>query len=397
MSPGEPNHRQGLRKAVEHVEFWRSGGPPDLEPSRQAARVEAEGWDGQMFMDSQSLGADPYVLMGYWAAVTRRLGLGTGVTNPLTRHAAVTAGAIASVQAISNGRAVLGIGRGDSALAYLGYAPSPVARFERALENLQALLSGKEISWGSDELSGRARSIDSLSLGDRPESARLDWLPHDLPKVPLDVAATGPKVIEVAARQAERVTFSVGASLERLAWAVERADAARLVAGIERPVSYGAQVVVVCHHSPERVREAATKLTLPLARFQVLNTPSPAGPVDEPAHYSAVRRGYAMTKHSDFAGEDKLVGESLDFEFVRRFSVVGDPDHCIERITSLIRLGIDRFVVFGPGFHDDDQQGASLFSTAVLPGVRDWLARRRTADTRPVPRDIISPGQSLSD
>jgi len=58
--------------------------------------------------------------MGSWAAATERLKLCTGVSNPLTRHNAVAAACAATLQAISGGRAVLGIGRGDSALAYLG-------------------------------------------------------------------------------------------------------------------------------------------------------------------------------------------------------------------------------------------------------------------------------------
>src|SRR5580693_8379785 len=115
------------------IEFWLGGRSRDATIVARAPAIEAEGWDGQMFMDSQALSADPYVLMGAWAGATRHLRLSTGVTNPLTRNLAVTAAGAASVQAISGGRAVLGIGRGDSALAYLGLAPAPLAGFERAL------------------------------------------------------------------------------------------------------------------------------------------------------------------------------------------------------------------------------------------------------------------------
>ncbi len=96
------------------IEFWQTNVPTNLTPVETARAVEADGWDGQWFMDSQCLGAEPYVAMGAWAAVTERIKLGTGVTNPLTRHPAVTAAAAATLQAISGGRAVLGIGRGDS-------------------------------------------------------------------------------------------------------------------------------------------------------------------------------------------------------------------------------------------------------------------------------------------
>src|SRR5581483_3958173 len=190
------------------IEFWRAGGPGNLNPVETARAVEADGWDGQMFMDSQSLSGDPWVLMGAWAAATERLKLCTGVTNPLTRHPAVTAACAATLQAISGGRSVLGIGRGDSALAYLGHAPVGIAAFDRCLHDLQTLLSGGEVAFGASAGPGSdAPSLDTMSLGDRPTSTRLQWLPEGMSKVPLGVAATGPKVIEISAPIAERVTF----------------------------------------------------------------------------------------------------------------------------------------------------------------------------------------------
>lgn len=74
-------------------------------------------------VDSQNLPRDPCVVLAMAASATSRLGLGTDVTNCVTRHAAAPACAIVSVDRISGGRAVLGIGRGDAALAHLGRAP----------------------------------------------------------------------------------------------------------------------------------------------------------------------------------------------------------------------------------------------------------------------------------
>ena len=93
--------------------------------------------------NSQNLSGDPYVALAMAATATKRIGLGTGVTNNVTRLAAVTACSIASIQRLSGGRAVLGIGRGGSALAHLGRAPSRLAPFERYLRQLQAYLRGE--------------------------------------------------------------------------------------------------------------------------------------------------------------------------------------------------------------------------------------------------------------
>ncbi len=345
------------------LEIWRAGGSNTGATPELARAVEAEGWDGQMFMDSQSLSADPYVQMGAWAAWTARLKLSPGVTNPLTRNIAVTAAGAATVQAVSNGRAVLGIGRGDSALAYLGLAPARLAAFERALTGLQTLLGGGEIPF---EASGEA-SVHELSLGARPESVKLRWLPEGLPKVPLDVAATGPKVIAMAARIAERVTFSIGAEVERAEWALGLARAAG-GAG----VSCGAQVIVVCHPDDATAMEVAMAMAPPLARFQVMQG-SAAGPSDagDAASYDAIRSGYDMTKHGGVHETQRLTHGALSPEFVRRFAIVGPPDHCTERLLALRKAGLERFVVVGPGFYPPGWgEAAGLFVREVIPALR---------------------------
>ncbi len=350
------------------LEIWRAGGSNTGATAELARGVEAEGWDGQMFMDSQSLSADPYAQMGAWAAWTERLKLSPGVTNPFTRNLAVSAASIATIQAISQGRAVLGIGRGDSALAYLGYAPVKLAWFEKSLETLQALLRGDEVSFAdSGSTTGAAPSHEGLSLGARPEGVRLRWLPEGLPKVPLDVAATGPKVIAMAARIAERVTFSVGADLERMAWAL---GLAREAAPIRR--SYGAQVVVVCHPDQATAMEVAMHMVPPLARFQVIQGKT-VGPADAAmaANMDAIKDGYDMTKHGVHDAKDRIVGGGMTAEFVKRFAVVGSPDYCTQRLLALRDAGLDRLVVVGPGFYPAQWgEAGKLFAREVIPALR---------------------------
>jgi 5,10-methylenetetrahydromethanopterin reductase len=355
------------------VEFWRAGGTISTTSIDVATQIEAEGWDGQMFMDSQSLGADPYVMMGAWAAATTRLKLSTGVTNPMTRHPVVTAGAAASLQWVSKGRAVLGIGRGDSALAYLGHAPTGLAAFRRTLIDLQALLNGREVSFRDHASLAEASSVDTLSLGDRPTTSRLQWLPEGLPKVPLDVAASGPKVIDMAASVAEQLTFSVGAIPLRLRWALDIARAARSRHNLSsEDIRYGAQIIVICHPDIEAMRQTAMSFVAPLARFQVIQGEA-AGPKSQSDedNFAAIRQGYDMTKHGKTLSHDKIKGATLSWDFVERFAIIGSPDRCVERLLELIALGIERFVIVGPGFHEEVRPGgASLFAREVMPAVR---------------------------
>ena len=127
------------------MEFWTATVAAPGRSLAFAQEAEARGWDGMLVVDSQNLSGDPYVCLALAATATERLGLETSVTNPVTRHAAVTASSELSVQRLSKGRMVLGIGRGDSALAHLGRAPARLGWFERYLATLQAYLRGEEL------------------------------------------------------------------------------------------------------------------------------------------------------------------------------------------------------------------------------------------------------------
>jgi len=357
------------------IEFWQTNNPAKQWQPNAAQLVEADGWTGQVFMDSQSLTADPYVVMGNWAANSERLKLATYVTNPLTRHPAVTAAAAATLQAISGGRAVLGIGRGDSALAYLGYAPVGLVAFSRVLKDLQTLLNGGEVAF--NVTAGDAPSLDSLSLGDKPSASRLQWLPEGMAKVPMDVAATGPKVIRMAAPIAERLTVSVGAMPARVSWALDQARAARVEQGLGADgIAFGAHIVVICHPDRDIVRQYAETFVTPLARFQVIQRDA-AGPKSaaDDRNFEAIRKGYDMTKHAQRdTDHGKVVGGSIDEVFIDRFAVTGTPDECTARLLELVELGIERFICVGPGIHPEAAAAnRTLFASEVIPQVRAAL------------------------
>ena len=92
------------------MEFWTSHPAAPTRAAEVAKEAEARGWDGLTTVDSQNLSGDPYVFLALGAAATESLGLQTSVTNPVTRHPAVTATSALSVQKLSGGRMILGIG-----------------------------------------------------------------------------------------------------------------------------------------------------------------------------------------------------------------------------------------------------------------------------------------------
>ncbi len=355
-------------------EIWTMGIAAPKIAARSAERAESAGFDGMLVVDSQNLAGDPYVGLTLAAAATSTLALGTGVTNPATRHPAATAAAIASLQVVSHGRAVLGIGRGDSALAHLGAAPVPAELLEQYIVVLRAYLRGDDVSFADLQqyMPAIVRPVDALGLADRPTASRLSWLPRDLPTVPVEVSATGPRVLKLAALHADRVMLAVGADPQRVGWAIDHIRAQRAAVGLDPTMPIGAYVNVVCHDDIDVARTLIAGGLATFARFSVMDGAVRTPIADDQRQVLIdVHGAYDMTHHTR-AGSSQT-GE-LTADFTDRFGIVGSAERCIERLAELAALGIDRFVITGPSLGADATAAAVAtqnFTHLVMPGVRE--------------------------
>src|ERR1043165_8551884 len=133
--------------------------------------------------DSQSVFRELYTTMALCAQATRRVLVGPSVTNAITRHPAVAASGIATVDEIAPGRAFFGIGSGDSAILNLAERPSTLADMRAYLDTMRALLTHGETTW-------------------RGRVARLTWRKR---AIPLYLAAEGPRTLELAGEVADGV------------------------------------------------------------------------------------------------------------------------------------------------------------------------------------------------
>jgi 5,10-methylenetetrahydromethanopterin reductase len=339
---------------------------------RTAQRAEAAGWDGLVVVDSQNLAPDSYVALTLAATGTERLGLGTGVTNSVTRHAAVTASAAMAVQQVSGGRMSLGIGRGDSALAHLGRSPARLGGFARYVEVLQQYLRGGGVSFDDLPMDDRvAPPVEDLELADHPSSSRIRWIDPNLPKVPLEIASTGPKVIALAGRVADRVLFTLGAVPDRLRWGIELARAACAEAGRgSGELALGAYVNLVCHRDRATARDLVRGGLTTFARFSVMHG-TVSGPADERTRrvLEQLHDGYDMRRHTR---ADSVQATLMNDEFVDAFAIAGPPDYCLERLAELEALGIDKVIVSGPTAGTDREaarEAMALLDEAVVPVV----------------------------
>ena len=347
-----------------NVEMWTYANPDVRLIMEHARKAEEAGWDGLSIADVQSVSGDMYVAMALVAMATERIKIGSDVTNPLTRHPIITAGAIVSVQQVSDGRAVLGIGRGDSALAHVGHAPVYTKLFEGYLKALQAYLRGDGVPF--DELTfgrGMAPHVDTLGLAEAPDDSRLTWLGPEDKNVPVAVPASGPRVIGAAARHADVVMLAVGADLERLEWGLEQARKARKEAGLDPDgLRYGAYLNVACHPDIEVARGLTPELAATV-RFSNMHgkTNGPVTQQDQEV-LTAVHRNYDVRDHSSTA--------VMPAEFVDRYAIVGPPEECIRRIRQVTEMGIERIVVYGPTVdtvEGDRKLAADLMVKEVLP------------------------------
>jgi 5,10-methylenetetrahydromethanopterin reductase len=352
------------------AELWTLGVASPRGVMRVAEHVEKAGWDGLAVVDSQNLSGDCYVALAMAATVTKRIGLGTGVTNSVTRQAAATASAIASVQRISDGRAVLGIGRGDSALAHLGRAPATVAQFERYVRNLRVYLAGESVAFDDIGIAAAdAPPVDALHLADTPGASRIAWI-KDVPGVPIEVAATGPKVIRIAALYSDRVMFTLGADPARLIWGIELAKQARRDAGLDPDeIRFGAYLNAAAHPDIATARNLVRGGLTTFARFSVMHGPI-AGPVSEAERrvLTELRASYDMRAHT--RGDSRQAGVLTD-AFIDHFAVVGTPEVCIERLRALEAAGLDKFIISGVGGSGSAAEAAALFERKVLPEARN--------------------------
>jgi 5,10-methylenetetrahydromethanopterin reductase len=333
------------------TEVWLHGFPIPRRTVDLATRAEGWGFDGLLLADSENLVGDPYVELALAARATERLRLGPAVTNPVTRHPAVTAAAVATLQVESGGRAVVVFGRGDSAVLQLGIPPATTAELERGLTELQGFLGGGEV-----ELEGGSR-------------ARMSWIgTMHSSKVPVSVAATGPRTIAAGARHAERVDFTVGAEPRRISWGVQEARRATPEGG-DTP-SLGAFVNFAVNADAAVARDMVRGSAAIFAHYA---SEGPLGvlPAEDREVVKRVGEAYDERTHglSD-AGHATLLPD----DFLDRFAVVGDAETCTRRLRELLALGLERIVMV-PGSRDADPalvaESNERFASEVLPALRD--------------------------
>ena len=339
-----------------------------MEPSagytaRLAAEIEAMGFDYLLCPDTQNLAPDPYGQLSLASATTNTLKLGTGVTNPITRDVAVTATALMSLQQESAGRAVCVLGRGDSSAEHIGKKNASTKQLRTYAERLQKYMRGETIVRGEGELQ---------------KDSALRWLKGlDIPPVPIDIAATGPKTIQMAVETGDRISFAVGSAPERVAWAINTATEHLQKIGRDRDsISMGAFVNLVCDEDEQRAINIGRMIAGMVAHFAGMkNAPLDHLPPQLKDLAAHMQKQYDMDHH---AQEEAQHATEVNDEFVEWFSICGPAEKCRDRLQQIVGLGLDHVYLLGgsPVAHPHGERQAGmvaqsrLFAEQVMPNFR---------------------------
>lgn len=289
---------------------------PIADVAELAGRAEQLGFAGIWLADSQSIFRDAFAALTLAAARTKRLALATAVTNPVTRHPAVLACSFATLDELSGGRAILGIGIGESSVETLSLRPARLAELEHAAHVLRRLLAGEEAEWNGARL-------------------RMAWPTRP---VPIVFASSGPRSLETAGRVADGVLFQVGAEPAMVRYALDHVDRGAAGRRVKRYMR------LACSVGPDRQAARAAAAGYAAAAAGTVFTSAPAERLD-PALLEDIRRlkerydYYAHT--SSTAAHAELVTDRI----LDAVAIAGSPEEAIPRFRELISLGVDEFVL----------------------------------------------------
>jgi probable F420-dependent oxidoreductase len=290
--------------------------------------VEAHGFQYAWTYDSHILWQESFPMLAVAARETSRIKLGHFVTNPATREPTVLASSYATLHDLSNGRMVMGIGRGDSAVRYIGNQPMKVAEFERATAMVRELMNGRTVEWNGKEL-------------------ELKWVRPELPEIPVWVAGYGPKALGVAGRVSDGVIIQL-ADPEIIAWIMDTARRAAAEAG--KDPSKLKCIVGAPSHVTDDLADARDQVRwFPamvsnhvmdlIERYGADGSTVPKALTD----YVQARKFYDYDEHSRVGAAH---GAFVTDEICDRFCVLGNPQQITAKLKELEAVGVDQFNIY---------------------------------------------------
>ncbi|MCE2457325.1 MAG: LLM class flavin-dependent oxidoreductase [Dehalococcoidia bacterium] len=262
-------------------------------------------------------------MLGYLAATTEQIRLGVGVVNPFTRSPALLGMGAATLDRLSGGRMMLGLGRSDADVIHgrmgIDYR-TPLARLRGTVSALQSM-------WDGDRVSAEYAGVrlSNVGLAIRPMQERL----------PIYLAAIGPRALRLAGEVADGVLLNAYAPVEYIRWASRVVRESAEAAGRD-PASIDITCMLIVRLTddpdamvPSLQERVARLIAEPFTGEALLGhggfDPSILGPVRQ------------HIESGDESGAAKYVSEEL----ARACYLLGDATECRRRIQEYIDSGVD--------------------------------------------------------
>ncbi|HXG77278.1 MAG TPA: TIGR03842 family LLM class F420-dependent oxidoreductase [Gaiellaceae bacterium] len=302
--------------------------PPYRRFVELIALAEEHGFEYGWTYDSHVLWQESFPLLTLAAQATKTIKLGHCVTNPGTREPTVLASGYATLHDISDGRMVMGIGRGDSARRYIGQQPVKVAEFERRCRMIKDFMNGRPVQWNDKEL-------------------QLKWVRPELPEIPMWVAGYGPRALGVAGRVGDGVIIQL-ADPDIIGWIMDTARRAAEEAGRD-PAALECIVCAPSHISDDLADAREQVRWFPamvsnhvldlIERYGTDGSVVPQALTD----YVQARKFYDYDEHSRVGARH---GEFVTDEICDRFCVLGTPEQATAKLKELEAIGVDQFNIY---------------------------------------------------
>ena len=289
--------------------------------------AESHGFEYGWTYDSHILWQESYATLALAADRTERIKLGHFVTNPGIRDPTVTASWYATMQDLSGGRMVMGIGRGDSSRRVVGLQPVKVAEFERRCRMLKDLMNGRKVEWNEKEL-------------------ELTWARRDLPEIPMWVAGYGPKALAVAGRVGDGVIIQL-ADPVIVKWIMDTARKAAEEAG--RDPSELKCIVGAPSHITDDIADAREQVRWfpAMVSNHVMDLIEKYGWESEiPAALTDFVKARKFYDYKDHSRVGAAHGEFVTDEICDRFCVLGTAEQAIAKLKELEAVGVDQFNIY---------------------------------------------------
>jgi 5,10-methylenetetrahydromethanopterin reductase len=314
------------------------------EIHKRAVRAEELGWDGIFLGESHLSSIDSFQTLASCAMLTQRVLLGIAVTNMIFRHPTVIAGAAASLNEISKGRAIMGLGTGDGPVYTQGLKAMPMKDFEVGIKTIRNLVRGN----------AEIFSTGKVGIGFKINQP-----------APIYVSAEGPKGLQLAGRSADGVILGTGFDLRVYNWAKQKIrEGAEEAARQEGEIKVIAAGMLCVDEDGNKARKIVRNRLANRAHhnFRFTYETVPSEELDGIKRFMA---GFDVMKPM----EDRVDPDLVNAYLIQRFSIAGSPKECIERIEELKAAGVEHLMLTPARTVYNETVDA--FAKSVIPHFRD--------------------------